>query len=235
MSGWGVGGRPKVHFERRLEDYPPPTPQPTRCRLWQGAVDRDGYGIINVTVCDMVKSHGRKRAHRWVWEAVYGPLIPELVVRHKCDNRPCFRLSHLEIGTVADNNRDTVERNHAGAPWKVSPSQVERIRAEREAGMSYGEIWRGWPELHEIISWSSLKAIGLKLQRGEVPPPPAPAGWVPRDPLAKLRKIEEAERQAAKELARYSEWRNRDPVRSDPLGWLRDGARQAPDDETRAP
>ena len=79
-------------------------------------------------------------AHRWVWEAVNGPIPKGLVVRHKCDNRLCFRLSHLELGTVADNNRDTAERNHLGPVRTLSPSEVEAILARRAAGESWKQI-----------------------------------------------------------------------------------------------
>jgi hypothetical protein len=39
------------------------------------------------------------------WEALDGK-----VVRHRCDNPPCFRFDHLELGTIGDNVRDAVER-----------------------------------------------------------------------------------------------------------------------------
>jgi len=59
--------------------------------------------------------------HRWVWEQVNGPIPPGFVIRHKCDNRPCFRYDHLELGTVADNARDTVERGQ----WRNGSSGRE--------------------------------------------------------------------------------------------------------------
>ena len=37
--------------------------------------------------------------HRWVWEQVNGPIPPGMVVMHRCDNPPCFRLDHLMLGT----------------------------------------------------------------------------------------------------------------------------------------
>jgi hypothetical protein len=38
-------------------------------------------------------------------------LTKDIVVRHKCDNRRCINIEHLEIGTRADNVKDRVERN----------------------------------------------------------------------------------------------------------------------------
>ncbi len=74
---------------------PPPTPQPTPCRVWQGSTDRDGYGLRR-----------NLRLHRWVWQSVHGPIPAGMVIMHKCDNPPCFRIEHLQMGTVAENNAD---------------------------------------------------------------------------------------------------------------------------------
>lgn len=141
--GPGKVGRPKVRVERTLENYPAPTPQPTPCRLWQGAIDRYGYG----TMADTRRGHGHKKyAHRWVWEAVHGPIPAGLVIRHKCDNPPCIRLSHLEIGTVADNNWDASERDHLGPVRAIPPSEVRAIMARKEAGEIWTSIHADYPQ-----------------------------------------------------------------------------------------
>jgi hypothetical protein len=35
---------------------------------------------------------------------------PSLVVMHLCDNPPCFRYDHLQLGTQAENLRDAVRK-----------------------------------------------------------------------------------------------------------------------------
>lgn len=123
--------------ERRLRDYPAPTPQDTPCVLWQGPVDRYGYGALKRTVDGVVKSY---KAHRWVMEEVLGRrLEPSEVVLHACDNPPCFAVAHLSIGTIQDNNRDMLEKGRASPPpvnvfygpdnWntKITPEQAEEI------------------------------------------------------------------------------------------------------------
>lgn len=143
QPGPGRSGRPKVTVRRTLDDYPAPTPQPTPCRLWQGAVDSDGYGHM----ADRNRGRGHKKyAHRWVWEAVHGPIPVGLVVRHKCDNRVCIRLSHLELGTVADNNRDAQERGHLGPVRVMSPSEVAAIMARRATGETWTKIAVDYPQ-----------------------------------------------------------------------------------------
>ena len=89
---------------RRRGEFPPPTPQPTPCVIWQGSVDRNGYGR-------MKRARDGERmtvfVHRWVMEELLGrQLRPDEVILHACDNPPCFRVDHLSVGTLADNNAD---------------------------------------------------------------------------------------------------------------------------------
>ena len=143
QPGRGRQGRPKVHVERTLEMYPAPTPQPTPCRLWQGAIDGDGYGVMSD---NHLGRRRKKYVHRWVYESVYGHVRSWLVVRHKCDNRLCYRLNHLEIGTVADNNRDAAERGHLGPVRTMAPSEIRAVMARREKGEKWTSIALDYPD-----------------------------------------------------------------------------------------
>ena len=134
---------------RRVADHPAPTPQPTPCRLWQGTLDKGGYG--NYTAPD----RRRWRITRWIWTQVNGPIPPGLVVRHRCDNRACFRLDHLEVGTVADNNRDAQARGHLGAAPKLPPSAVEAIARRKRLGETNASIHTAYPE----VSLTTIKRI----------------------------------------------------------------------------
>lgn len=143
QPGPGRQGRPKVTTRRTLADYPPPTPQPTPCRLWQGAVDSDGYGHM----ADKGRGRGAKKyAHRWVYESVYGKIPKGLVVRHRCDNRVCIRLSHLELGTVADNVHDARDRGHLGPVRVMAPSEVAAIMSRKAAGETWEKIHVDYPQ-----------------------------------------------------------------------------------------
>lgn len=151
---------------RKLSDFPPPNPQPTPCVLWQGRLDKDGYGVV--VSSDRAERGFRrdKRAHRWVWESNYGAIPEGMVVRHKCDNRLCVRRSHLELGTVADNNADAAARNHLGHAPKCGPTKHRQILELNDAGVPKIQIARdvemprssvrflidkGWDYYHRLV------------------------------------------------------------------------------------
>lgn len=74
-----------------------------KCWEWPGARHPFGYGVVRVG--------GRcRRVHRVVYEIAVGPIPTDLVVRHKCDNPPCFNPAHLELGTKKDNTQDMMVR-----------------------------------------------------------------------------------------------------------------------------
>src|SRR6266581_3571890 len=66
------------------------------CEEFQGARDRAGYG--------QKWMKGKTRlAHRAAWINANGPIPPGMEIMHLCNNPPCCRLSHLKLGTHADN------------------------------------------------------------------------------------------------------------------------------------
>lgn len=82
-------------------------PDANGCMNWLGGT-RSGYGAFWL--------NGRTvSAHRLAHIIFNGGEIPEgHVVRHACDRPLCVAPDHLEIGTQADNSRDTWERGRAG-------------------------------------------------------------------------------------------------------------------------
>jgi hypothetical protein len=97
------------------------------CTDWNGRIDRPGgYGVLHV-------EGKRWYAHRWVFYKAHGYLPP--VVRHRCDRPPCVNVAHLQPGTQADNNRDTIDRGRArraqgraNGRAKLTSEQVAEIR-----------------------------------------------------------------------------------------------------------
>lgn len=97
------------------------------CWEWLGSRNPAGYGVINV-------GRARVLAHRYSAERLGGLNAEGLVVRHKCDNPPCVNPAHLEVGTRADNNRDTKERGRRPA--------TKRCRFGHEMTDSNTKIWK---------------------------------------------------------------------------------------------
>lgn len=80
---------------------------------------------------------------RYLFQNEYGKLEQGLVIRHKCDNRSCINILHLESGTIADNNRDRDERGRRIAPRgeqnptsKLTDRQAKFIILCRSKGVS---------------------------------------------------------------------------------------------------
>lgn len=69
------------------------------CWYYHGTVTSNGYG-------QFVAIGIRWTAHRFSYTLACGHVPPDLVIRHKCDNKRCVNPFHLETGTNADNVRD---------------------------------------------------------------------------------------------------------------------------------
>lgn len=79
--------------------------EPTGCLLWGGPT-RGGYARKWLD--------GRsQQVHRWWWEQVNGPIPYGMEMRHSCDVSHCVELTHLLVGTHAENMADMVERRRA--------------------------------------------------------------------------------------------------------------------------
>lgn len=86
---------------RRLENV-------GECRVWNGAKDSEGYGIVKV-------DGKARRLTRVVWEETYGPIPAGLLICHSCDNPPCARVDHLLLGTQRANIRDMLAKGRRPA------------------------------------------------------------------------------------------------------------------------
>jgi hypothetical protein len=92
-----------------------------------------GYGLFTF-------AGGSRRAHRIAWEMENGPIPAGLHVLHVCDNPSCVRVSHLRLGTHADNMRDAAEKGRTASGLrnynaKLSETQVREIYEARQRGV----------------------------------------------------------------------------------------------------
>jgi DNA-binding transcriptional regulator YiaG len=73
------------------------------CRVWTGARRPDGYGLVS----DRCRT---RRVHVAAWEAAHGPVPEGVCVLHRCDNRACFEVTHLFLGSRRDNHADMMQK-----------------------------------------------------------------------------------------------------------------------------
>jgi len=104
-----------------------------------------GYGV-------MERGGRRWLAHRWAWTQEHGPIPAGLFVLHRCDNPPCINVSHLFLGTKADNNADMRTKgraapvprpNNTGSRHgnaRLNEFAVRWIRAHVQAGRTQRDV-----------------------------------------------------------------------------------------------
>ena len=106
----------------------------TGCIEWTAGTSPSGYG-------EFYYKGKTRRAHRVVYEMVFGPFSEDLIVRHTCDNKKCVNPDHLLLGTQKDNASDRVERQlmpNGEAVWssKLTEKDVLTIRKKYANGVS---------------------------------------------------------------------------------------------------
>jgi hypothetical protein len=88
--------RPRSVAER-LDNY---TLTGSGCHEWNGQRNLDGFGLLTV----MLPVGNRQRSvHRLAWKAAHGEIPHGMQVRHRCGNRACINVEHLEL--VQDGRR----------------------------------------------------------------------------------------------------------------------------------
>lgn len=99
----------------------------SRCWLWQGSINKSGYGLTKV---------GRKTAvaHRVAHWLAHGPIKSNQVICHRCDQPICCNPSHLFAGTQKDNIADCIAKGRfvygeRNGQAKLTDIQVRAIRA----------------------------------------------------------------------------------------------------------
>ncbi len=93
---------------------------------------------------------------RYIYTQHYGEIPKGKIIRHKCDNRLCINIDHLEIGTHKDNSQDMVKRNRSAkgvknGNAKLTESDVLEIR----------QIGRSQPQI-EVAKMYNVKPKAIR-------------------------------------------------------------------------
>lgn len=106
----------------------------TGCWGWNSS-RADGYAVITY-------SGKQIKAHRFAWEIERGPIPEGLYVLHHCDTRDCSKITHLFLGTHADNMRDMIAkgRDNFGIGAKLTDEQVIEIKELLRNGSTITEL-----------------------------------------------------------------------------------------------
>ena len=146
---------------------------PNDCWNWTATKSRDGYGHIHTD-----RLHAEK-AHRVSYRLHFGEIPSGMAVMHRCDNPSCVNPSHLELGTLAENNADRnakgrqaagerlslVKRGERHGAAKLSEHDVVAIRERFAAGrVSQDEL-----ALEYGVSRTNISAIIVRRSWRHVP------------------------------------------------------------------
>lgn len=133
------------------------SPELNGCWEWSGGHFATGYGAFYV-------DGKMQRAHRFLYESTFGPLPPETMVLHHCDNRRCVRPSHLYSGTHAQNMHDRDERHRTTS----GDQNGMRTRPDRNAVRLYPErVARGERANKSNLTAADVRAIRAAHTAGE--------------------------------------------------------------------
>jgi len=96
------------------------------CKIWEGALNSDGYPRITFEGSNNVK------VHRLVYELFYKEDIQGKIIRHSCDRPECINPKHLSTGDANDNVLDRHKRNRTHN--QVTALEKRRIKLLKEIG-----------------------------------------------------------------------------------------------------
>lgn len=129
------------------------------CWDWMACKNEFGYGCIGAG-----GDKGRPlKAHRVAWELLVGPIPPDTMVLHRCDNPGCVRPDHLFLGTQLENVRDCIEKGRSirGSAHKRAKLTEGKVRIIREL-YSTGKSLRELGDAFGVADTTIHKAVSRK-------------------------------------------------------------------------
>lgn len=126
------------YVERFKEIFSELSTNENGCILWNRSEDSKGYGVYRVQL--LSGSYYKLRAHKLSYLVFNGSIQEGLVVRHICDNPHCCNPKHLILGTVQQNNQDSLDRKTRFNKAKFSEKEILEIRKLKAEGLSFKKL-----------------------------------------------------------------------------------------------
>jgi len=132
------------------------------CWLWTGCATEKGYGQFEISARDSKdgKRHNAK-AHRFIYEYLYGEVDESTLVCHACDVPRCVRPDHLFLGSHQDNVDDMVMKGRERKRTEIPDETIINILNWR-----YNDPLVG---IDEISSFTGVsQSYTAKILRGDL-------------------------------------------------------------------
>lgn len=111
-------------------------------------------------------------AARASWFDKIGPIPKDLCVCHRCDNPPCREITHLFLGTNAENLADMAAKGRS--TWgtrnnttKLTPDQVNEIRVALRGGAKQRDLATTYGVCKSTIGYINRNQTWQKLPEKE--------------------------------------------------------------------
>ena len=104
-------------------------PEGDACLEWPRGRNKKGYGQLQTW-----NKSREQLVHRQAFLLAIGSIPDGLGVLHSCDNPPCFRPSHLFLGTQLTNMRDCANKKRWRNASTLEPEDIRYIRLMTSIG-----------------------------------------------------------------------------------------------------
>ena len=110
------------------------------CWEWNAGTQTKGYGSFGI-------APGKTAlAHRVAYELRNGNIPDGMCVMHDCDNRKCCNPAHLKVGSIADNNRDMINKNRHAFGERAGNSKLK----DQDVINMRSDFWDGKESIEEL-------------------------------------------------------------------------------------